>query len=152
MKDKLQRAPAVSLIDSTLDDCSDGDLRILTHHIYEYRKGLRNLVLHTIPSSMLPWVEARLNRDRIGYSVMHISPDKVNIFFGDDRCVQVVDSFGPKKLNHYTPEEDFILGIMLGYCRMTQCNRYLNRRRIQYGESTDAGPACCTGRIGERHA
>ena len=35
-------------------NCSDyrsADLQILIHHIYEYKKGIRNMVLHTMQSN-----------------------------------------------------------------------------------------------------
>ena len=31
-------------------------------------------------------------------------------------------------LSAYTDEEDYILGIMLGYDRVKQCQRFLNRK------------------------
>lgn len=40
------------------------------------------------------------------------------------KCVDVVKTFSPK-LNELTAEQDFILGIMLGYDRVKQCERYL---------------------------
>jgi len=33
-----------------------------------------------------------------------------------------------ENLNNYTDEEDFILGIMLGYDRYKQCDRFIKRR------------------------
>lgn len=109
---------------------SDNDLKVLNHHVYEYRKGLRNLVLHTIPMSLKVWAEARLERDSIPYIVRPVSNRKINLFFGEKDCVDVIASFGNKKLNEFTPEEDFILGIMLGYGRLAQCCRYLRRREM----------------------
>lgn len=51
--------------------------------------------------------------------------EKINVFFGAKDCVDVVKTFVSKKLNELTPEQDFILGIMLGYDRLKQCERYL---------------------------
>lgn len=42
----------------------------------------------------------------------------MNLFFGLRTCVEIVASFGNRKVNEYIPEEDFILGIMLGYERV----------------------------------
>ena len=53
--------------------------------------------------------------------------DKVNIFFGDPVCIEVVTRICRKPLNHLSPEEDFILGTMLGYSLLLQCRRYLQR-------------------------
>ena len=106
------------------------DLKVLNHHIYEYRKGVRNLVLYTIPMSLKKWAVSRLERDSISYIVRPVSSRKVNLFFGKKECVEVVASIGNKKLNEFTLEEDFILGIMLGYGRLAQCCRYLRRRDL----------------------
>jgi hypothetical protein len=45
----------------------------------------------------------------------------------------VIREIGDKKLNELTPEEDFILGIMLGYDRLRQCNRYLKQKEQERG-------------------
>jgi len=107
---------------------NDNDLKALNHHVYEYRKGLRNLVLHTIPMSLKVWAEARLERDGIPYIIRPVSNRKINLFFGEKDCVDAIASFGNKKLNKFTREEDFIPGIMLGYGRLAQCCRDLRRR------------------------
>lgn len=52
----------------------------------------------------------------------------MNIFFGNPDCVEVIKSFGNISLSDYTPEQDFILGIMLGYNSDIQCKRYLSKR------------------------
>jgi hypothetical protein len=54
---------------------------------------------------------------------------KINIFFGNKNCINVLKSFGDKPLYKFTDEEDFILGIMLGYCRKKQCERFLKRKK-----------------------
>ncbi|MFV0344768.1 MAG: DUF2023 family protein [Bacteroidales bacterium] len=102
-------------------------MEVLNHHIYEYKKGLRNLVLHTMSSEYLEQVENRLQKQNIDYFIRHISPKKMNVFFGKKECVKIIDSFNKKSLSQLTPEEDFILGIMLGYDRMLQCERFLSR-------------------------
>ncbi len=103
-------------------------IQILSHHIYEYRKGLRHLVLHTMPSEDLPEAESILQRRGIDYWVQPINSLKVNLFFGEVRCLKIVQSFQQESLSDYTVEQDFILGILLGYSRMEQCDRYLSRQ------------------------
>ncbi len=104
-------------------------MKVLNHHIYEYKKGLRNLVLHTIQSSLKKEALSKLDSNRIPYFVQEVTPDKINIFFGAEECIKVVKQFNKSKLSEFTPEQDFILGIMLGYGRLQQCNRYLERAR-----------------------
>ena len=102
-------------------------MTVLMHHIYEYKKGLRSLVLHTMNAADRLQAESRLQHQHIAYLVCPVNERKINIFFGAEECVEVVRNFGDKRLNEFTPEEDFILGIMLGYDRVRQCNRYLHR-------------------------
>ncbi len=103
-------------------------MKVLSHHIYEYKKGLRNLVLHTMSSSYRHVAEKELKRNGIDYIVNEVNERKINIFFGSKACVEVVKEFGKRSLTDLTPEEDFILGIMLGYDRLRQCDRFLSRK------------------------
>ncbi len=106
------------------------DIQVLLHHIYEYKKGLRNLVLHTMSSSGESLAIDLLERKNICYFKQQVNERKINIFFGNEQCVKIVRSFGEKSLNHFSEEQDFILGIMLGYDRLQQCNRYVKRKMI----------------------
>lgn len=105
-------------------------MQVLAHHIYEYKKGLRHLVLHTLNSSYRDVAEERLKQQNIDYVIQIVSSSKINIFFGRRECVDVIRRIGVKKLHEYTPEEDFILGTMLGYDRLQQCRRYLQMNKI----------------------
>lgn len=107
-------------------------MKIVCHHIYEYKKGLRHLVLCTLESASLEQAEKKLRQENIDYLVRHVNSSKVNLFFGKPECVNVVRAIGDKKLNEYTPEEDFILGTMLGYDLLIQCKRYLSRKKVNH--------------------
>ena len=100
------------------------DLRVFHHHIYEFKKGIRNLILTTEKSIYKPSIEKRLNNEKIDYVIHDIGKDKINVYFGAPECVDVVRTFTPK-LNELTAEQDFMLGIMLGYDRVKQCIRYM---------------------------
>lgn len=100
------------------------DLRVFNHHIYEYKKGLRRLILTTEKGEYQDTIEKRLNHEKIPYLINPVGNGKINVFFGDERCVKVAATLNPK-LNLLSPEQDFILGIMLGYDRVMQCERYL---------------------------
>lgn len=105
------------------------DFRILCHHVYEYRKGLRSLVLHTMLNSEREAAEALLHRERIDYIVQPVSPCRFNVYFGDSKCVKIVELFHITQLTNLSDEQDFILGIMLGYSRDAQYERYLHRKK-----------------------
>lgn len=100
-------------------------MKVFAHHVYEYRKGLRNLVLHTTRAEHRARIEDRLTRHGIDYVIYPINEERINLFFGAPECVAVIRRIGKPRLADYTPEEDFMLGIMLGYDRLAQCRRYL---------------------------
>ncbi len=104
-------------------------MEVFVHHIYEYEKGLRNLVLHTTSSENMHYVITKLTNRSIAYKIYDIGRGRINIFFGSPECVDVIEGIGKKDLGRYTPEEDFILGTMLGYDRRKQCERYLNLKQ-----------------------
>ena len=99
------------------------DLRVFYHHIYEYKKGLRNLVLTTEKAANKDVIESRLQREEIPYLINDVNNKNINVFFGNPDCIRVVKTFD-KKLDKITPEQDFMLGIMLGYDKILQCRRY----------------------------
>lgn len=103
----------------------NNDIAVFNHHLYEYEKGLRRLILHTVNPKFLSIMTLRLSRRNVDYHIQEVSPGRANIFFGDSECIDIIKSFNDKKLSYLTPEEDFILGTMLGYCRIQQCKRYL---------------------------
>jgi hypothetical protein len=103
----------------------DGHLKVFNHHVYEYRKGLRDLALQTLPDEHEVWVTARLEKLGIDHLAYPAGREHINIFLGDAACLNVIRRIGKIDLSRYTPQEDFILGIMLGYDRRQQCARYL---------------------------
>lgn len=124
-------------------------MKVLCHHIYEYKKGLRNLVLHTMASRDLGKAEEKLQQYRITYFVQYVTPQKVNVFFGKEQCVKIVKSFQRRTLTDFTPEEDFILGIMLGYDRLIQCDRYLVRNAKRQVQATKSVQLPCFALAGQ---
>lgn len=103
------------------------DLKVFHHHIYEYKKGIRKLILTTEKECYQKTIETRLNKEKIDFAVNKISANKINVFFGAKECVDIVKNFNPR-LNKITPEQDFMLGIMLGYDRLAQCSRFLKMK------------------------
>lgn len=108
--------------ESLLEQISD--LRVFNHHIYEYEKGLRNLILTTEKTKHKEYIENKLQSRKIDYVINELGNGKMNVFFGAENCVKVVKTLSPR-LNELSAEQDFMLGIMLGYDRVKQCERYL---------------------------
>ncbi|MFA6990226.1 MAG: DUF2023 family protein [Candidatus Gastranaerophilaceae bacterium] len=103
-------------------------MQLFYHQIYEYQKGVRNLILATEKIENLEKIKIRLEKEKIPYLVHKIDKDKFNIYFGDQRNIDVVKTFNTYRLDKISVEQDFILGIMLGYDRLKQCERYLNKK------------------------
>ena len=119
-------------------------MKVFNHHVYEYRKGLRNLILYTTCADDMEIIKKRLERIKIEYEIYKLGTNKINVFFGSTDCIEIIKSINKLNLNEYTPEEDFILGTMLGYCRKQQCIRYLKLKSKQkirhYGDRTKSIP------------
>ncbi len=86
------------------------------------------MILHTLEKSKIELVESRLKKENIDHVIYAVDDKKINVFFGAKECIDVVRKINKKSLVDYSPEEDFILGIMLGYGRKKQCERYLKMK------------------------
>ena len=105
-------------------------MQLLMYHIYEYNKGLRDLVLYTMNIDRQSETKELLDSKGLSYFFVTVNADKVNVFFGNEVCVRIIKSFGNKSLSDYTDEEAFMLGTMLVYDRLQQCERYVKRKNL----------------------
>lgn len=105
-------------------------LKLFMHQIYEYRKGVRKLVLCTMAPACASILCERLDSQHIAWKMQEVPSGKVNLYFGDPVCLRVVSTFIRKPLNELTPAEDFMLGAMLGYDIGQQCARYCKRAAV----------------------
>ena len=104
------------------------ELSVFFHMLYELNKGLRNLALLTTTVENRELIEDRL--EKCGYEciIEELKSGYINIFFGIKEPIDVLKKFKKNSLKDFTPEEDFILGILLGYNTNQQCKRYLTRK------------------------
>ena len=107
--------------------------RISSHHIYELMKGLRHLILFTTTEEHRLAIVQKLETHGISLLIQSVAPgsNKINVFFGDQTCIDVLETFDADYLSELSAEEDFMLGVMLGYDRVKQCERYLSVRARQ---------------------
>lgn len=112
---------------SELKKNTQANNRVFYNQVSEYKKGLRNLVLTTEKEQSREVIENWLSKEKIPYIIHEICANKINVYFGSQSCINIVAGFD-KELNKISPEQDFILGIMLGYDRLQQCDRYLKRK------------------------
>jgi hypothetical protein len=103
-------------------------LRLLRHHLYEYGKGVRPMFLATLDGRDLPAARRQIEGAGVAYHLHPASPTRVNVFFGRPVLIETVRAMiADRPLAELSPEEDFILGTLLGYDREQQCRRYLDR-------------------------
>ena len=105
-----------------------GEIKIFLNHIYEFKKGVRNMVLYTMSKRYEAFAVQRLTNQHIDYLIQEVTPNKINLFFGKPECMEAMRHIIIRPLNQLTAEEDFILGAVLGYDLCQQCKRYCNKK------------------------
>lgn len=114
--------------DAIITEILPPDMKVLMNHIYEYKKGVRQMVLFTFNKRYEDYATARLKRQNISYIFQPVGNDRINLFFGRKQCLEAIRLMVTRPLSQLTPEEDFILGAMLGYDICAQCERYCERK------------------------
>lgn len=114
---------------SSADDLIPADMKVLMNHIYEYKKGVRKMVLFTFNRKYETYALRRLRSQGIAYLTQPVGTERINLFFGKPECLNAIRVMVTRPLNQLTPEEDFILGMMLGYDLCAQCDRYCERKQ-----------------------
>lgn len=105
------------------------DMKVLMNHVYEYKKGVRQLILFTFKKSYIDFAVERMEREHIPYIIQEAGKCNLNLYFGRQECLDAIRLFVNRPLHELTPEEDFILGAMLGYDICAQCQRYCSRKK-----------------------
>ena len=105
------------------------EIKVLYNHIYEYKKGVRNLILYTLNEQYVSHACERLDKQRIPYLIQRAGKNNINIYFGQPECIETIRGFVSRPLNTLTPEEDFILGALLGYNICEQCKRFCTKKK-----------------------
>lgn len=118
------------------------DMKVLVNHIYEFKKGVRRMVLFTFNKRYEQFAVTRLQHQNISYIIQPVGNDRLNLFFGKKECLDAIRLMITKPLCQLTPEEDFILGAMLGYDICAQCERYCERKSRQTECSTCNAETC----------
>lgn len=118
-------------------DLTAATLKIFHHHLYELAKGLRPLAMMTLTSDEADAVVAELVGAATPHHVQRACRSKVNVVFGRPSAVATARRLLERRLCDLTDEQDFILGILLGYDREQQCLRYLARTEVASVRPTD---------------
>lgn len=104
------------------------DMKVLANHIYEYQKGVRRMVLFTFNKRYEKDAVRRLKRFNIDYIIQAVGNDRLNLYFGRKECLDAVRLIVTKPLCELSPEEDFILGTLLGYDLCEECKRFCDMK------------------------
>lgn len=107
------------------------DMKVLMNHIYEYEKGVRQMVLYTFNGKYEQAVVNRLRNEGIDFVAQRIGNGNGNLFFGRKACIDAIRLFVTRPLYELSPEEDFILGALLGYDINLQCECYCRRKGVR---------------------
>ena len=91
------------------------EMMVLMNHIYELQKGVRRMVLFTCNKKYGEQAVSRLESQGIPYILQPAGLQNLNVYFGRRECMEAIQFIVTRPLNQLTPEEDFILGAMLGY-------------------------------------
>lgn len=105
------------------------ELQVFLNYVYEYKKGVRNMVLCTLNRRYLAAAVARLDDQGICHFEQSANENNVNLYFGKSECIAAVRQFIVRPLHQLSPEEDFILGALLGYDICLQCERFCTRKK-----------------------
>lgn len=90
------------------------------------------MILCTLSSDLEEQVVSRLKKNKISYMIRKLDNGRMNVFFGKEECLTVARKICQHKaLNHLSAEEDFMLGILLGYSVSEQCRRYCKNVKKQ---------------------
>ena len=86
------------------------------------------MVLYTMNREYTEFAIRCLENQNISYTIQEVGTNKINLFFGKPECMEATRHIITRPLNQLTPEEDFILGAMLGYDICQQCKRYCGKK------------------------
>ena len=117
----------------TSSNIHPSELKVFLNHVYEFKKGVRQMVLYTANKRYEDFAVRRLKSQRIKFVIQPVNDERINLFFGKAECIEAIRLMVTRPLNKLTPEEDFILGAMLGYDICAQCKRYCDRKARRNG-------------------
>ena len=65
------------------------EMKVLMNHIYEYQKGVRQMVLFTCPKKYEEYATQRLQSQHIEYVLQPAGKNNLNLYFGRKECLDV---------------------------------------------------------------
>lgn len=75
------------------------DLKVLMNHIYEYKKGVRRMILFTMNKRYEQFAIQRLERQNIPYVLQPAGKNTLNLYFGKKECLDAIRLIATRPLN-----------------------------------------------------
>lgn len=100
------------------------EMKVLMNHIYEYEKGVRRMVLYTFN---VQYAISLVGDSLIGILTTSFSrqaPPPSTSSLAVRNVFDAIRLMVTRPLNELSPEEDFMLGALLGYDLTMECERY----------------------------
>ena len=70
-----------------------GEIRIFLNHVYEFKKGVRNMVLYTMNKEHEAFAIRRLERQNISYLIQEVNANKINLFFFKNALIIFISGY-----------------------------------------------------------
>lgn len=77
------------------------DLKVLMNHIYEYKKGVRRMILFTMNKRYEQFAIQRLERQNIPYVLQPAGKNTLNLYFGKKECLDAIRLIATRPLNEF---------------------------------------------------
>ena len=75
------------------------EMKVLMNHIYEYKKGVRRMILFTCNRRFEAYATQRLCHQSIDYVVQPAGKENINVYFGRKECLAAIRMFVTRPLN-----------------------------------------------------
>ena len=81
-----------------------GEIKVFLNHIYEYKKGVRNMVLCTLNKCYEPIAVERLENQKICFIKQEASDRCVNLYFGKSECIETILGYDKSETQKWSIE------------------------------------------------
>ena len=86
------------------------------------------MILFTVNDRYVGEAVKRLKAEDIDFELQEVGNGRTNVFFGRSECIEVVRRMITRPLQQLSPEEDFILGALLGYDIDRKSGRHAHKK------------------------
>ena len=90
------------------------------------------MILFTVNDRYVGEAVKRLKAEDIDFELQEVGNGRTNVFFGRSECIEVVRRMITRPLQQLSPEEDFILGALLGYASGRHAHKKYHNNHFSY--------------------